>query len=646
MANNTVDVRSIGSILNGRNCFFVPCYQRGYRWNRKQVEDLLGDLYSFRKQMIANNSDEVGKFYCLQPVIVRKITAPEMRKEILGDDSADPETKLWELVDGQQRLTSIYILLSYLIMKHRRDESERSENDYSRVKLYNIMYESRPATCAALKALAQGKEIAPCDIDSTHISNALRYIDEWFNGKGLEINARYNGVGGESNAEMRKCMLEQITTTSDIGATKVIWYELSNAPDVDPVKEFTRINNGKIPLTDTELIKALFLQKKNFNVGNKVLEQAKVSLQWELMENTLQQNDFWCFISNKSIDEEDRMGQLLRLVYLKSHVQKQNDIEAGDIFRYYYNALDGLPSELLHVAIADSWRSITDTFNTLNDWYDTPEIYNYVGYLVQSGMDLSDIYSQFETLRQTNDDSSIDDFVSLLEQDIMKVLPRNCVETQDDGTLRITTQYPDRPNLRKILLLLNVDMLSRQLSEIRKNDESRIGEANVFKFPFGLYRSQEWDIEHIDSATTNDLTNKEVQKNWVEGNIKEYNIEVTDAMRKKMNNGEWADLVEIIQHQEGEESENKDFIGNLTLLDSATNRSYGNALFRQKRKEIIRLAKHGRYILPCTQYVFMKYFDEDSVAESRMRWTKDDKEMYHSFIIEQLKRFLQPPNNK
>ena len=110
----------------------------------------------------------------------------------------------------------------------------------------------------------------------------------------------------------------------------MIWYQLSNDADIDPVQEFTRINNGKIPLTDTELIKALLLQKKNFETGDNVLEQTKISLQWEQMENTLQRDDFWCFISNKGVDEEDRMGELLKLVFLKEH-----DIDAfGDAYEY------------------------------------------------------------------------------------------------------------------------------------------------------------------------------------------------------------------------------------------------------------------------------------------------------------------------
>lgn len=488
--------------------------------------------------------------------------------------------------------------------------------------------------------MAQGEKLEPCDLDATHISNAVRYIDEWFNGKGLDINKRYNGGDGESKKDVQKCLLNQVVNISEKGSTKVIWYQLSNDADIDPVQEFTRINNGKIPLTDTELIKALLLQKKNFETGDNVLEQTKISLQWEQMENTLQRDDFWCFISNKGVDEEDRMGELLKLVFLKEHDIDENSVEPGDIFRYYYEKIDGLPTNNLQKVVSELWTNITDTYNVLHDWYETPEIYNYVGYLVQTGMNLTTLYKQYEDKKNEDKESTINDLIAWLEEDIKAVLPAHCVEKQENGTYRIITEYPDRPNLRKILLLLNVDMLSRQLREIRDNDEAYHGDANVFKFPFDLYKIQNWDIEHIDSATTNALTDKEAQRNWVEGNINDYGIVVTDAIRKKMMDGEWADLVEIIQRQEGEEQENKNVIGNLTLLDSSTNREYGNALFRKKRKYIIDKTMNGRYVLPCTQYVFMKFFDADDSSASKTRWTKEDKEKYHDFIFQQLQRFL------
>lgn len=67
-----------------RGTFYIPAYQRGYRWERTQVKTLLNDLY----QCMEANGQE--KDYCLQPVVVQK------KGELQYD-----------LIDGQQRLTTI-----------------------------------------------------------------------------------------------------------------------------------------------------------------------------------------------------------------------------------------------------------------------------------------------------------------------------------------------------------------------------------------------------------------------------------------------------------------------------------------------------------------------------------------------------------
>lgn len=86
MANVILETKAIGSI---KGVFYVPRYQRGYRWTESQVKTLLNDLWE--------NCNQVKHEYCLQPVVVRK----------RGDNN-------YELIDGQQRFTTTLILLSYI----------------------------------------------------------------------------------------------------------------------------------------------------------------------------------------------------------------------------------------------------------------------------------------------------------------------------------------------------------------------------------------------------------------------------------------------------------------------------------------------------------------------------------------------------
>lgn len=43
--HNNNELLSISSIIG--DSFFIPSYQRGYRWTRSQVEDLLEDIHDF-----------------------------------------------------------------------------------------------------------------------------------------------------------------------------------------------------------------------------------------------------------------------------------------------------------------------------------------------------------------------------------------------------------------------------------------------------------------------------------------------------------------------------------------------------------------------------------------------------------------------
>lgn len=73
--------------------FLIPSYQRGYRWSDIQVNALLNDVYDFYE----SRTDAQAK-YCLQPIVVTRSS----------------DGKSWEVIDGQQRLTTLWLILNYL----------------------------------------------------------------------------------------------------------------------------------------------------------------------------------------------------------------------------------------------------------------------------------------------------------------------------------------------------------------------------------------------------------------------------------------------------------------------------------------------------------------------------------------------------
>ena len=57
---NNIELKAIKDLIG--MSFYIPNYQRGYRWGVQQVKDLLKDIKEF-------NEEEAG-FYCIQPLVV------------------------------------------------------------------------------------------------------------------------------------------------------------------------------------------------------------------------------------------------------------------------------------------------------------------------------------------------------------------------------------------------------------------------------------------------------------------------------------------------------------------------------------------------------------------------------------------------
>ena len=205
-------------ILEIEGKFWVPDYQRGYRWGTTEVELLLND--------IMENREQHGKNYYLQPIVVKTI-----------------DKDYYELIDGQQRLTTLYIILSYL-WKQRPSVSLR----------YEITYATRKETHDYLLNIDLSRK--EDNIDFFFIANAFETIEDWFKKK---------QNSGKDLSDLCRDFYQQLNNK-----VKVMWYEPEE--DVSGIELFTRLNIGRIPLTNSELVRALFLSRNNGLTNNQQLE--------------------------------------------------------------------------------------------------------------------------------------------------------------------------------------------------------------------------------------------------------------------------------------------------------------------------------------------------------------------------------------
>ena len=210
-----------------KESFFIPAYQRGYRWQERQVEELLNDILEFQKK-----EKEEGEFYCLQPIVVKQ---------------ADSR---WEVIDGQQRLTTLYLILLYL--------KNILEEDFFIDSIYSLEYETRDKSYEFLKNEVTNAELDDSNIDFYHMSNAYIIIKNWF-----ETNIRNKKITKRKFLEVLIDQnIDEQSGFDKANNVRFIWYHAEE--DADAKEVFTRINMGKIPLTNAELIKAIFLKKQLF----------------------------------------------------------------------------------------------------------------------------------------------------------------------------------------------------------------------------------------------------------------------------------------------------------------------------------------------------------------------------------------------
>lgn len=653
--DNTINQFAIGELLDGRY-FYIPSYQRGYRWTEKQVGDLLRDLLCFSNDLAnKGNKDEKDQFYCLQPIIARPITDIDQLKTIFGDDFNDSilEHGVWEIIDGQQRLTTIFLLYKYLLDQKGWDaETLKDEEDGK--ELYHICYATRKGSSSFLENLSlkaikdSSEEVFKENVDYFHMANAFKYISEWIKTDGKSINIRYQLGGSLDN--VRTSLFKLLNGMSDTkgGSVQVLWYELAENKGKRNIKEFQKINTGKIRLTDAELIKGLFLLEKNFSTSEKYIKQSELALEWEFIENTLHANNFWYFLQKKGFDMPNRIDLLFNLIYKKAALKniqeedwdaklKEVDIQLSDarqseIFRFYYNRFEGKIGEDLQYEVGKAWDEVMELYRTLDDWFCTPSIYNYIGLLSQCGEDLCRLVLHYEYLPE---ESTRLDFEDYLKERISFHLRK--VKIDNEKKLILST-YKEHDNIYKVLLTLNIHLLNEQNQKLES-------ESDVYKFPFDVLNAQNWDIEHIDSFHTNALKKDNDKKEWIETALADRSDELSKDEKEQINlkieENALDDAINIIKRNAQEvdtEEEIKNTIGNLTLLDAATNRMYGNSLFCTKRRIIIERIKQGVFVPVATQYIFAKFFDQKGT--NRSLWTKEDMEAYHSYIYNVISNYL------
>ncbi|WP_202903442.1 DUF262 domain-containing protein [Lachnoclostridium phytofermentans] len=543
--------------------FHIPAYQRGYRWSHKEVMDLLNDINDFVPRLVNEDTNE-KTWYCLQPIVVKQS----------GEE--------YEVIDGQQRLTTIFLVWHYL----NQDFVEKKRD-----KLFNLSYETRLNTQNFLNNLNDDNEINDSNVDFYYISIAYKTICDWFETRDINFDR------GEFRSKFKFY-------------SKVIWYE---SFEEDSIAIFTRINIGKIPLTNAELIKALFLNSSNFEKAAEEklrLRQLEIASEWDNIEQKLQDNRLWFFLTGNK-KETNRIEFIFDLM--------NDDADNSDTystFRYFSKKLNDNN-------IDENWKEVKKYYQSFLDWYDDRELYHKIGYIICiSSTTIKKLYNVSITSTKSEFKNYLDD----------------AVKSELKNVKLDELQYSDRKNVEKVLLLYNI------LTMIKTTKDNSY-------FPFDLYKTGRWDIEHITSIK--DSIPDKNREEWLKDAIPfiDDSFVAGTELKERAKECDWKDESEfkkifedIVMHfNQYINDDDINDITNLTLLDSNTNRGYKNAVFPLKRKTIIDKDKSGVFIPICTKNVFLKYFSDYPPKISF--WTQEDREKYEQDLYNVLNGYISGGQN-
>lgn len=664
--------KELDKLIKEKYYFFIPDYQRGYKWTRTEVLKLLNDIWDFK---LNHPNEDDSDFYCLQPVVVK------------------PKDGRYYVIDGQQRLTTLLIIQQaikdYNVKKNMKDILEEHPELSSKMmpslssNSYSIEYQTRNKSEVWLKYRDNEDEMQK-NSDYYHIFcayqavlNFLKWIDsdtpDDYTLDGLVCPQSYKRKNAVTEFETCICT-----------KCNVIWYELDENNENDH-EIFDRLNTGKIPLTNAELIKAMFLQESNYpNIyGDEKIKsedyRTNIARQWDDIERKLQNPFFWNFIydvNHVGMTYDTRIEYLFDLLANKEKSKSDRFYFTFD----YYDSLFRENKEKGNDAIDfvnNEWKRLRTLVQTMQDWYDNKTYYHYVGYLISQGYSVNELKNIQFPVDKDGKYASVPkktEFISKLEELIRKQ----------------TKQYRHKDLMKSSKGLTPVLLLFNVLNVLDNSEDSD-------RFPFHYYKNTTWNEEHVAPATPFEPNNKNRCFQFAAQMLEYYTdvsyFEILDGLTKENNRKpknerkkKYAlvnDAVEtviplyegVISHDDGlsicidllkifkargNEQENlaakvfkeiieslgiqentldsddgsRDYIWNQVLLDEGTNKSYGNAIFPYKRMRIIKNTTRGVFVPVGTYNVFVKAYSHRMT--NMLEWDEKDAMRYLAEIFKTL----------
>lgn len=432
-----------------------------------------------------------------------------------------------------------------------------------------------------------------------HLKMAMDAIEDWFADKEGE--------------------LEEIKSAFQSKA-KVIWYEIAETEH--PVDVFTRLNVGKIPLTNDELIRALFLKQTSADAAESRNLQTQIAYEWDHMEKTLQADAFWYFVSNDLDRVQNRIGILFELVANAEGIPEAFKHDPYGIFFTF-----GWRLKQPGVSLEAEWRKIKQAFLLLEEWYEDRELFHMVGYLVSENTAINSIRDLSANCSKSYFQQQLRQVIFARAIDAKAVWPLNEQEIREQVAERLETLKYGSPKIKSLLLLFNV-------ATLLQNSKSNL------RFQFDSFKGASWNIEHVRSVSSDKPERHHERVKWLdnclrylesssaEPELQEGIMSFMVLPQAEASNDIFDPLYDrvLAYFKESSDDAADHGVANLALLDEFTNKSYKNAVFAVKRQRILQLDQSGIFVPLCTRNVFLKCYSPE--VGNLMLWSEEDSSGY------------------
>ena len=604
------------SYLQGKT-YSIPPYQRGYKWDTKDIERLLKDINEF------SPNEDLNLFYCLQ-----NITLVESQ-----------DSKTFNVVDGQQRLTTLTVILSYLneyelinekLQYNVRKETEEFLKEYifKPNELKNIQKWEQFLEISSI----EGKDYDYQDV--FYLFNAYKAIQTWFETYPNSVTA------------MKDKILNHVKL-------------IVNLPkNIEEQELFENLNGKRVPLDGADLIRALIITRvAKKEIGdiddsikqNVLINERRVKIglmldrinHWWADEN--KKNYFHQFTKESKVPDEESIS-FNDVTYPINHLYKLYVLAYGE------GVLDMefFEKKVIEDGFLDELQLLQ---RTMENWCNDKELYHlilFTSIYAREKIKEEPVLSFKELLHQ---------WKKLYRKDFIRFLKKKIASTEVFNDLINQTERCKEENEKTAFLenwydnkLITVSVLLDIISILSSNSTC---------LPARHFKAYKEDLEHIFPQTpVGDRIKDKIKQTQI---LKEYidiiNQSLSEEEKININdcdidweNQNWKDDIKFRINNRIEKVIPVNSLGNMCVLHESVNRGYGNDFFLEKRIDIMRKSQEGFFIRPHVYDAFNKIFlerhDESIDMKMMNRWDRSDILARREYIIKRISNFLNTSNEQ